>query len=125
MTDLNEISELKGHKIVAWSVRSIIPRLEELERLIEGIKPDIIGLCETWLSSSIDDDQIKIPGYILTSYDRTAKSGKHGGGRVMFYHRSSIKCTHMSELNVCEPFLDCIWLRLTLTNTHPIYYCMV
>ena len=54
--------------------------------------------------------------------DRTVMSGKHGGGGVMFYYKRSLKCMHMPDLDFCDTFLECIWLKLNLQNVRPVYY---
>ena len=63
-----------------------------------------------------------IDKYNIARFDRTDKSGKHWGRGVMFYIKNDIKCAHLPEYDFCGTFLECIWVRLDLTNVEPIYY---
>ena len=84
MTQLQEISKFKGHTILFWNARSLIPRLEEVQRIIDMGNPEIVGITESWLNTRIDDDQISFDKYITVRSDRTTESKKKGGG-VWYY----------------------------------------
>ena len=42
--------------------------------------PDILGVCETFLSSSVSDDQLALDGFDLLRKDRCDVQDKSGGG---------------------------------------------
>ena len=52
--------------------------------------PDILGLCETFLDSSIMDSQVAIDGYEFIRKDRMDTHNKSGGGLIL-YSRNSLK----------------------------------
>ena len=125
MTDLGELSENKGHTIVSWNVRSLHPRLDEVERLLDIGEPEILGLSETCLSDNTTDAMISIDGYNIVHGDRTTDSGKRGGGGVLFYYRNNLRCASLPEYTLCDPHIETIWLHLKLTNTRKIYYGLI
>ena len=50
------------------NVRSLFPKIDEIKLLAKDF--DVICLCETWLSSAVNDKLIEIPGYTLFRQDR-------------------------------------------------------
>ena len=80
MYTLEDIKENKGHTLVCWNTHSLFPCLDEVERIIDLASPDLIGIVESWLSSSITDDMIAMHEYNILRMDRNKNSGKHGGG---------------------------------------------
>ena len=42
----------------------------------------VLTLTETWLNSSILDEEIRLPGYLCVRKDRTGH--KHGGGTLIY-----------------------------------------
>ena len=116
---------IKCHSILCWNVRSLFPHLEETERTVYQGDPEIIGLTETWLNNSTSNDMVMTDGVNIVRFDRTANSGKKGGGGILFYFKNSLKCQHLSDMNIWEPFVECMWLKLELPSTKPIYYGLV
>ena len=52
------------------------------------IKPDIIGVTESWTTANITDAEISIPGYTMFCTDR---STNNKGGGVLLYDLSVLK----------------------------------
>ena len=125
MCTLNDITGFKGYTILGWNTRSLLPRIEEVECIIEKADPEIFAICESWLTDKISTSQVDISGYKFIRSDRTANSGKHGGGGVACYYKDKITCTHLPELNICTTYIECLWLKLTLVNTRAIYYGII
>ena len=125
MYSLEDIKSNKGHTLVCWNTHSLHARIDEIERIVIESSPEIIGITESWLTPSTADQMISITGYNIVRMDRNSKSGKHGGGGVMFYYKNDLKCSHQSELDFCDTFLECVWLKLSLTNVKPIYYGLI
>lgn len=75
--------------------QSLIAHLDEFRLFFENKYFHIICLSETWLSPSVSDEFIELPGYNIQRCDRI---GKKGGG-VAFYSSTSlnIKVLSMSE----------------------------
>ena len=94
-------------KIIHMNIRSLICHLDELRCFVTSTRPDILGLTETWLDSSVSDDEICIPGYHLFRQDRN----RHGGGVACYIvdHLNSIiesSCTASSGL-------ESLWISIS------------
>ena len=63
--------------------------------------PDIFGMCETFLTDSISDDQIAIDGYDILRKDESDTQKKAEGG-VVLYFRKSINCSDFIERVVTQ-----------------------
>ena len=63
-----------------FNARSLLPKIDELRTLCLTKAYDIIVITETWLSSSITDSEISIPGYSTVRQDRN----RHGGGVAVY-----------------------------------------
>ena len=115
----------KGHTLVAWNARSVLNKIEEVERILLLSNPEFIGICETWLTPNISNDEIELTGYNCIRADRTKDSGKSSGGGLLLYYKHGLKCTPMEDLTLCSPDIEMCWLKLSLTNTRPIYIGLV
>ena len=67
--------------VSSFNARSIFPKFEELCLIISVYNPDIICICETWLTPDILDSDISLPNYFLFRKDRLLKMG----GMVAIY----------------------------------------
>lgn len=79
------------------NIQHIIPKLDEL-RIVMATEncPDILGVCETFLSPNILNNQIQIKGYDFLRKDRADIFSKTGGG-ILLYFRNSVKCIRRPE----------------------------
>ena len=67
---------------------------DELKLSIETNKPDIIGISETKLDKTVDDCDVGISGYRITSKDKSC----YGGG-VLMYISESLNFNHREDLD--------------------------
>ena len=125
MTCLKDIAKNKGHSILYWNARSLYPRLEEVERIIDSSKTELFGIVETWLNSNTTNQEINFDKYLMYRADRTAESRKKGGGGLVFYYKEGLKVIHLTEFQTCNPDLECIWLQLQLVNTKKINFGLI
>lgn len=82
----------------------------ELLATVTALRPDIVGVTESWGDADISDSEFSIPGFVMFRSDRD--SGHHGGGVLLFVR---------NELNPVETkldsrFADQVWCKLKLTN---------
>ncbi len=103
-----------------WNARSIYPRLEEIDRIITDSKVEFLGISETWLNSTTNNSEINFDKYLTYRSDRTAETRKKGGGGVLIYYKDNLKVIHLTEFQICNPDIECIWVQLQLTNTKKI-----
>lgn len=64
--------------IVSYNLRSLLPKIDSLQIMVNESKPDILNINETWLKDTIPDQLVALEGYDLLRYDR--KSNHRGGG---------------------------------------------
>ena len=84
--------------------------------------PDIFGMCETFLTNSVSDNQIAIDGFDLIRKDRSDTQNKSGGG-VLLYYRKSVNCKRRYELEVSK--IETLWAEISLPNSKPFLVCTV
>ena len=120
MTNITDLKSHKGHTSIFWNSRSLYPKLEEIDRIIDDGNPDIIGITESWLNTSTTDNRISFDGYNLFRLDRITGSRKRGGGGLVLYYEDGIKLIELTEFRMCDPDLECLWVQLHLVNTKRI-----
>ena len=94
------------------NVQSLLPKIDEINVFASTMKPDILIFCETWLSSSIDDRDVDIPGYCPPI--RNDRAHRRGGG-VCIYFKHDIACNAIS-IGDCPPWIESVWVHFPLFN---------
>ena len=78
-----------GLHIANLNICHIKPKLDDIKIMLsESKNVDILGLCETFLDSSVDDETLHIPNYHFERKDRTRTDnmvGKSKGGGILIY----------------------------------------
>ena len=67
MATLSDLQTFKGHSCVYWNARSLLPKLEEIDRIIDIDKPDIYETSQSWLNKGVDSNQLSLDRYQLYS----------------------------------------------------------
>ena len=88
------------------NARSIFNKIYELTIQVDKYKSDIIFVTETWLTESIPDEAIPIPGFNLFRKDRP--SGRGGGVAIYVNNEFPIKIRN----DICNQSFECLWLTL-------------
>ena len=70
-----------GIKCVCLNARSIINKKNELNIMVDEIKPHIIGITESWANNDITDAEFGLEGYVMFRKDRI---GRRGGGMLLY-----------------------------------------
>lgn len=96
--NLCDVKEQKGLLILHLNVRSLINKVELIRQILEDEKIDALCLTESWLTSYISDDLIKVDGYKILRKDRVNELGKRKGGEICIY----VKDIYSTEL-LCTP----------------------
>ena len=87
-------------QIIYFNVRSLLPKVSELQLLCLTENPDVVCVTETWLDVDVDDCEIEIPGYLCCRLDRN----RHGGGLITYFKSTmDYKCV-LSGPNGLELF---------------------
>ena len=72
--------------------------MEQFEAWVHEINPDIIGVTESWVSSSIRDAELALQGYDLFRQDRPV--AREGGG-VLLYVKSELNAVKYELIVNC------------------------
>ena len=99
-------------KCVCLNARSIINKKNELNIMVDEIKPHIIGITESLANNDITDAQLGLEGYVMFRKDRI---GRRGGG-VLLYIKETIPAyeVHLKEEADCN---EAIWCKLVTGHT--------
>ncbi len=73
-------------KCVCLNARSIINKKNELDIMVDEIKPHIIGITESWANNDKTDAELGLEGYVMF---RKYRIGRRGGG-VLSYIKETI-----------------------------------
>ena len=65
------------------NLQSIMNKRAELQATIDEIKPEIIGITESWCNKTIVDAEIAIEGYSMFRLDKDTPTGV-GGGIILY-----------------------------------------
>ena len=89
-TDLDPSTELtfesKGLYFCNLNNQHIVSKIDELRiTLAHEHSPDIFGMCQTFFTSSVSDNQMAVDSFDLIHKDRPDKQNKAGGGVILYY----------------------------------------
>ena len=99
-------------KCVCLNARSIINKKNELDIMVDEIKPHIIGITESWANNDITDAELGLEGYVMFRKDRM---GKRGGG-VLIYIKETIPAFEV-QLHEEADCNEAIWCKLVTGHT--------
>ena len=112
-----------GFHICHFNIRSLLPKIHEIKKLLCNKNIHVITLSETWLSSNIDTKELLIEGYNFFRQDRSykinnkKKKSKRSGG-VGIYVREDILVDQnsMKHLNKNTVNLEALWIVCKFTK---------
>ena len=92
--------------------RRIINRKNELNIMVDDIKPHIIGITESWANNDITDAELGLECYVMFRKERI---GRRGGG-VLLYIKETIPAyeVQLQEEADCN---EAIWCKLVIGHT--------
>lgn len=96
------------------NIRSLIPKLQSLRIISVIVKPCFICVTETWLTESVNDSTIALPGYDIFRTDRTSKLG----GGCIIYSRTDM-CASILDDPPEGGFQESVWIYTKHTK-HPM-----
>ena len=98
-------------KCVRLNARSIRNKKNELNIMVDDIKPHIIGITESWANNDTDAE-LGLEGYVMSRKDRI---GRRGGG-VLLYIKETIPAYEV-QLNEEADCNVAIWCKLVRGHT--------
>ena len=99
-------------KCVCLNARSIINKKNELNIMVDDIKPHILGITESWAHKDITDAELGLEGYVMFRKDRI---GKKGVG-VLLYIKDTIPAYEV-QLQDEADCNEAIWCNLVTGHT--------
>ena len=75
--------------ILYFNARSVLPKFDQLNLVVDVHHPHIICVVETWLCNDILDNELFISGYQLFCFYRN----RHGGGILMYVNNTLCNST--------------------------------
>ena len=94
------------------NARSILNKKNELDIMVDEIKPHIIGITESWANNDITDAELGLEGYVMFRKDRM---GRRGRG-VLLYIKETIP-TYEVQLQEEADCNEAIWCKLVTGHT--------
>ena len=88
------------------NARSIINKKNELDIMVDEIKPHIIGITESWANNDITDAELGLEGYVMF---RKYRMGRRGG--VLLYIKETIPAYEI-QLRKGADCKEAIWCKL-------------
>ena len=115
--ELKNVPSLRGLKCVHQNTRNLLNKLDEIRYIINTLQSGIhlISFTETWLNSSVLDEEVSIPGYTVFRKDRGSK-----GGGVIVYARDDLSVVRRSDLE--RPDVEGLWLEITLPKSRSFLF---
>lgn len=89
----------RGLNLVGFNIKSLYPKKEQIEHLLENERVGILVLTESWLNKGIPNDAIRIDDYKVYRLDRQRKA--KGGGICVYVHTklkvNALLYSHLNE----------------------------
>ena len=93
------------------NIRSILPKIDELQHIVHYYSIDCLSVNETLLNSSIPDGEISIKGFCLFRNDRD----RNGGGVALYINENLSPC--MINDNISS---ESVWVKVKVKYGHII-----
>ena len=113
----NNINNINSVTIGHLNVRSLLPKIHEVQFLLHISNFDVLCINESWLDDNIPIQEISIPGYNLLTKHRN----RHGGG-IIVYIKNELKYCRRLDLELFD--LECIWIQLYCRGQHMLICSM-
>ena len=95
--------------MAALNINSLLSYLYDLKFFVLDTKIDLLAINETKIGSSVNDNDMYLPGFEVVRKDRS-DNGRSGGG-VCIYLRSNINYQIRDDL--CDDHLECVASKLS------------
>ncbi|MEL7306978.1 MAG: reverse transcriptase domain-containing protein [Pseudomonadota bacterium] len=91
------------------NIQSLFHKIDDVRATVSNIKPDILLLTETWLSPSITNPLVHIPGYSIMRSDRPPP--RRGGGSAV-YIKNNLQFLSVNSVNHLD-YINAVWIVFT------------
>ena len=90
--------------------------MDDLKFFVLDPKIDVLAINETKIDSSVNDNDIYLPGFEVVRKDRSV-NGRSGGGGVCIYLQSNINYQIRDDLG--DDQLECIVVEIIRSHSRP------
>ena len=97
------------------NVNSLLAHLDDLKFFVLDSKIDVLAINETKIESSVNDNEIYLPGSEVVRKDRSV-NGRSGGG-VCMYLSSNVNCQIRDDLY--DDQLECVVIEINRSHSRP------
>ena len=101
--------------MAALNINILFAHLDALKFFVLDFKIDVLAINETKIDSSVNDNEIYLPGFEVLRKDRSV-NGRSGGG-VCIYLRRNINYQIGDDL--CDDQLECIVVEIIRPHSRP------
>ena len=98
----------RGFVMAALNINSLLCTFGRSQIFVLDSKIDVLAINETKIDSSVNDNEIYLPGFEVVRKDRSV-NGRSGGG-VCIYLRSNINYQIHNDL--CDDRLECVFIQI-------------
>ena len=85
---------------------------------------DVLGLCETFLTETTENDALSISSYNIERKDRCeTNSTTNNGGGILIYLNSHLNYIRRKDIKCNE--IESVWVEIRLCNNKPFHVCSV
>ena len=121
MSDLHEIANMKGLLFICMNARSVYTKRTDAFKLI--CSADVSGIVETWLTPSISDIDMFLPGYQYCRLDRFPNRDKRAGGLILYLRDTYIATIDQASSSITEEYeILCVDVEIGKIK-YKIYVC--
>ncbi len=113
-------SNSKGRTLAHLNVRSLLPKVAELQCVLSTCDIDVLSLSETLLTNDISGESLSVPGYKLYRNDR---GSRHGGG-VAVYVKETVPHTFLTDAQ-CNSEVEVCWVKMHESSKKSTRVCTV
>ena len=110
---LTQSKKSKSLTVIHVNARSLFRHFDNLTFLASAECPHIIAISETWLDSSITNNEIRLTGYNLFRFNRN-----HSGGGVAVYCSDRLLCSLLSY-GTFSTGVEFLWVSVRVGYFHP------
>ena len=103
--------------MAALNINSLLAHLDDLKFFALNSKIDVLAINETKIDSSVNDNEIHLPGFEVVRKDRSV-NGRSGGG-VCMYLRNNINYQIRDDL--CDDQLECVVIEIIRPHSRPFF----
>ena len=99
----------KGLTVAHLNINRLLGKMDSVRELLSEFPLDIFTVSDTWLSSHILDEELKIDGYSFVRKDRENTEKTQGGGLIV-YVRDGINFSERD--NISNGGIEDIWIEV-------------